>query len=607
MESVTEAIREDGENSEKAEEIVTSAAMDVRVDVREDDNKTERSLGENSMISSDYAMPKYLTVTIDSEEGQVDAVTVAVERSKAKKPYLGGYRHKVSGVEYHHAGTMTIPKRKPDDGVIRYQRETQTFFTKQKSQQTHNNTSTQMSQTGCSVSNEDDKILIARRYETADEFHAKRLKAVIVLQSYYRRWNAMILVNGMKIDKKRRLDWERKEAIRKEKEKEERLRVEFERRMNPKTKEDFDMLYHALEMWRKDELAKIDESLKGPERKAALCSLLEQEAELIASIGRHQIVADDDRRRQNIRKILEKAASPRKWIAFDGKLTEMDTPYTIRSKELRALYDSLNMKFLTQEERMDVLLSLKATVVEHDCKLTREIVELVERETDLILRETKQKNLEGLRKRISNLFLQYIKTPQFNPEIARLTRVPHDSSKLLNDVYYCRTTGKYLPSTEFELSSNAKSMKTSRKAAQLSNISGRRQDNSLYREMLRQIRRSEEKYDDDSRLIFIIQEVDLRHLVETIWNGQSILSNHEDLHDLVIVRWDVAKQWSPWNCILLTQDEASGHFRLENLFEAYSSLFVEKVKYRHVIARNYFRRLVQFSEQATTVKEESGQ
>ena len=60
---------------------------------------------------------------------------------------------------------------------------------------------------------------------------------------------------------------------------------------------------------------------------------------------------------------FSKAASPRKWIAFDGKLTEMDTPYTIRSKELRALYDSLNMKFLTQEERMDVLLSLKATVV----------------------------------------------------------------------------------------------------------------------------------------------------------------------------------------------------------------------------------------------------
>ena len=38
-----------------------------------------------------------------------------------------------------------------------------------------------------------------------------------------------------------------KEAIRKQKEREERIRLEFERRMNPKTKEDFDLLYAALE------------------------------------------------------------------------------------------------------------------------------------------------------------------------------------------------------------------------------------------------------------------------------------------------------------------------------------------------------------------------
>ena len=29
----------------------------------------------------------------------------------------------------------------------------------------------------------------------------------------------------------------------------------------------------------------------------------------------------------------------------------------------------------------------------------------------------------GLRKRISNLFLQYVKTPMFNPEISRLLKV----------------------------------------------------------------------------------------------------------------------------------------------------------------------------------------
>ena len=37
------------------------------------------------------------------------------------------------------------------------------------------------------------------------------------------------------------------EEIRKKKEKADRIKKEFERRMNPKTKEDFDLLYHALE------------------------------------------------------------------------------------------------------------------------------------------------------------------------------------------------------------------------------------------------------------------------------------------------------------------------------------------------------------------------
>ena len=45
----------------------------------------------------------------------------------------------------------------------------------------------------------------------------------------------------------KRREWERQEEIRKIKEKEERIRREFERRMNPRTKEDFDLLYHALE------------------------------------------------------------------------------------------------------------------------------------------------------------------------------------------------------------------------------------------------------------------------------------------------------------------------------------------------------------------------
>ena len=70
---------------------------------------------------------------------------------------------------------------------------------------------------------------------------------IIIIQKYYRRWLAKRYVQKLKEDKKRREEFEKLEEIRKKKEKEERIKKEFERRMNPKTKEDFDLLYHALE------------------------------------------------------------------------------------------------------------------------------------------------------------------------------------------------------------------------------------------------------------------------------------------------------------------------------------------------------------------------
>lgn len=70
---------------------------------------------------------------------------------------------------------------------------------------------------------------------------------VIILQKYYRRWLAKQYVAKLKEDKRKRLEYERQEEIRKKKEKADRIKKEFERRMNPKNKEDFDLLYHALE------------------------------------------------------------------------------------------------------------------------------------------------------------------------------------------------------------------------------------------------------------------------------------------------------------------------------------------------------------------------
>ena len=68
-------------------------------------------------------------------------------------------------------------------------------------------------------------------------------------------------------------------------------------------------------------------------------------------------------------------------------------------------------------------------------------------------------------------------------------------------------------------------------------------------------------------LLPFLQEPDIRYLVENIWNSQSVLSAQEDLFDLVLVRWNKYEEWSPWNCIFLTKEEASAHAKLENVTE----------------------------------------
>lgn len=96
---------------------------------------------------------------------------------------------------------------------------------------------------------------------------------------------------------------------------------------------------------------------------------------------------------------------------FVAAQVEVHTPFTTRAMELMQLYNGLNLPMLTIDERLDVLLHVKWTVKEFDCNLTREIVDLIDREADLLNRGRNPRVLEGLRKRISSLFLTFIETP----------------------------------------------------------------------------------------------------------------------------------------------------------------------------------------------------
>jgi flavorubredoxin len=45
------------------------------------------------------------------------------------------------------------------------------------------------------------------------------------------------------------------------------------------------------------------------------------------------------------------------------------------------------------------------------------------------------------------------------------------------------------------------------------------------------------------------------------------MSGQTDLYELRLVRYLKDEEWSPWNCILLTHQEADIHAQLGNLFK----------------------------------------
>ena len=80
---------------------------------------------------------------------------------------------------------------------------------------------------------------------------------------------------------------------------------------------------------------------------------------------------------------------------------QVHTPFTTRAKELMQLYNGLRLPLLSTDERLDVLLHVKWTVKEFDCNLTRALVELIDREADLLNRGRSPTAMDGLRKCVS--------------------------------------------------------------------------------------------------------------------------------------------------------------------------------------------------------------
>lgn len=363
------------------------------------------------------------TATFEDERGH--SVGVAADHlpyspAPALNPYLGGFRDTRTGIEYLHAYSQTDDLRPPKPPrAVQFTRETQTTSVVTRSCQTFREGVAQTRRPGLYEDTSGDVVRVSRRYFSAAELLLIHEAKALVLQCYWRSYVAR------KTATERRAKFEAERALAQAAADEHRADEDrkctrdAERRLNPRTLDDFSILYDEVEAWRLAETDRIKREFAADNKgqKAALAALLAKETSLISTIERLRSAAGSANRESQVEALLSSLAAPKVWALSGGAdPATVHTPLTTRAAELKALFDELTASTdIDRDTRTEVLLSVKYTVREFDCPLTREIALLVDREVDLLGRGRPSASLEGLRKRLRTLFLTFCTTPEFNP------------------------------------------------------------------------------------------------------------------------------------------------------------------------------------------------
>ncbi|KAL7471331.1 hypothetical protein ACHAXS_011812 [Conticribra weissflogii] len=199
---------------------------------------------------------------------------------------------------------------------------------------------------------------------------------------------------------------------------------ELQRRLHPTRPKDFEILEQELLMWRQREEQKVTVLARSPEHKQALYQiLLNKEACLLRKID--SLKKEASHHLRNLRAVnnWEKCGQMKKWKLSDGSYITVDTIETHRARVTKEIYNELGSKVDSVQQRIESLERTKVIVEAlNQCKLTKEVAVLLDRELELLKLGTDLGNqfLGGLRKRILHVICKLM--TRLNSEAADGTR-----------------------------------------------------------------------------------------------------------------------------------------------------------------------------------------
>lgn len=395
---------------------------------------------------------------------------------------------------------------------------------------------------------------------------------------------------------KKRVGLQREREEREQREDEERRRRDIISKVFPMSAVDFAMLYTMVERWKNAELARISSTHCGPSKIAEFYLVLDKEVEILRSIQniRNKIAKDKE-----VKKTLDffKAiGTPIEWYSdYKNLHISMDTLQTQRGREFFSLYKQLCDKTLKKEERLEVYLKIKEYLCSHACDERKQIIPLIDRACELIVRGMDEKYLESLELRIEAMVVRHFQLPECNEGVT--THLKNMKQKNMEkNLLYCHRCQKLKTVDKFTLNARMGSEKICTSCRWLDKSEEPWIDLSPYRFILRQIRNYERLHKATSSVAFILQDKDIHYIITHIWHGHSALSECMDQYQLRLCRWKVKEEWSPWNCILLTVEEARAHLVIKNLKEVYEEEFINHIFNKHALAKKHFSQLMDYDK-----------
>lgn len=244
------------------------------------------------------------------------------------------------------------------------------------------------------------------------------------------------------------------------------------------------------------------------------------------------------------------------------------------------------------EDRLSLLHEVSEALSDENTSRIIELENLFQRERELLMCKMTDESLEILRQRQLVVFMDVIRDEERNGSRSKSMNLEKtiSSEKSISEPIcrVCEKCKSVLPMAKFVMHSRQKDYDLCRKCSSLKTA---KTDLSVYRAILRGIQRDERRRGALTSLAFIIQETDIKYIIENIWHGISILSQCGVTSDLRLPRWNVDEEWAPWNCICLTDTESRIHVVCTDLRAIYGEKIINDLPSKQSLAKSTFKHL----------------